>query len=89
MSSRLQIIIKFLFASLLLLIFIAGGIFILSTFGTTSFDTTSFTNVGFAIFAGCASVSFAWARNTEIEDHKQAAKIKHHGESLFLSALCF
>jgi len=76
----LQIILEFLFASLLLLIFIVGGIFILST---------SFINVSFTIFAGCASVIFAWARNTEIEDHKQAAKLKHHGESLFLSALCF
>jgi hypothetical protein len=87
MGVRLQAIIKVLFTILLLFIFLAGGIFIIFTFGKSSYDTTSITNAGFAIFAGCASVSFAWARTQT--DMKDIAKIKRHGENLFLSALCF
>lgn len=87
MKLFLQNIIRSFFALLLMLIFLAGGIFIISTFGNSSFDTTSITNVGFAIFAGCASVCFAWSRTSDFAG--DTARIKHYGESLFLSALCF
>jgi hypothetical protein len=83
----MQTAIKLFFGTLFLFIFLAGAIFILFTFSKTSFDTTSITNAGFAIFAGCSSVCFTWARN--MEDKKDIAKINNHGEKLFLSALCF
>jgi hypothetical protein len=79
--------IKIFFAVILVFVFIAGGSFIIFTFGKSSFDTTSFTNAGFAIFAGCASVCFSWARN--LEDRAMDNKITMYGEGLFLSALCF
>ncbi len=78
---------KVLFAIILLFVFFAGGIFIISTFGKSTFDTTSMTNAGFAIFAGCASVCFSWGRN--LEDRNLENKINIYGEGLFLSALCF
>lgn len=87
MKLYLQNIIRSFFAVFLLLIFLAGGIFIISTFGNSSFDTTSITNVGFAIFAGCASVCFAWSRVSDFPG--DTVRIKNYGESLFLSALCF
>src|SRR6476620_6894173 len=68
-------------------IFLSGALFILMTFGNPSFDPTSITNAGFAVFAGCASVCFSWARNTE--DPKVAGKIKLSGERFFFSSLCF
>lgn len=68
-------------------IFLSGALFILMTFGNPAFDTTYITNAGFAVFAGCASVCFSWARNTE--DLKVAAKIKLAGERFFFSSLCF
>ncbi len=71
----------------LVFIFLSGALFILMTFGNPSFDTTSITNAGFAVFAGCASVCFSWARNTE--DAKAAGKIKLSGERFFFSSLCF
>lgn len=71
----------------LVFIFLSGGLFILMTFGNPSFDTTSITNAGFAVFAGCASVCFSWARNTE--DTRAAGKIKLSGERFFFSSLCF
>jgi hypothetical protein len=83
----MQLAIKIVFGILLLFIFLAGAVFIIFTFSKASFDTTSITNAGFAIFAGCASVSFAWARN--LEDKNDISKINAHGENLFLSALCF
>ena len=83
----MQLAIKIFFGILLLFIFLAGGFFILFTFGKSSYNTTSITNAGFAIFAGCASVSFAWARN--LDDRRDIDRINRHGENLFLSALCF
>ena len=71
----------------LIFIFLSGALFILITFGNTSFDTTSITNAGFAIFAGCASVCFSWARNNE--DKVIADRIKLSGERFFFSSLCF
>lgn len=87
MKILVQNTIRIFFTVLLLLIFMAGGIFILFTFGKSSFDTTSITNVGFAIFAGCASVCFAWSR--VLESPADKLRIRQNGESLFLSALCF
>ena len=81
------ILVKIFFGIILLFVFLAGGIFIVFTFGKTTYDTTSITNAGFAIFAGCASVCFSWARN--LEDKVMENKINIYGESLFLSALCF
>ena len=81
-------LVKIFFGIILLFVFLAGGIFIIFTFGKTSYDTTSITNAGFAIFAGCASVCFSWARNLE-NNKVMHNKINIYGESLFLSALCF
>lgn len=83
----MQTFIKIFFGILLLFIFLAGAFFIVFTFGKSSYNTTSITNAGFAIFAGCASVSFAWARN--LGDQRDIDRINRHGENLFLSALCF
>jgi hypothetical protein len=83
----MQTVIKIFFSILLLFTFLAGGFFIIYTFVKSSHDTTYITNAGFAIFAGCASVSFAWARN--LEDRRDIDRINRHGENLFLSALCF
>lgn len=86
----MQLVIKIFFGILLLFIFLAGGIFILFTFGKSSYDTTSITNAGFAIFAGCSSVAFAWCRSLkEIGENRDLNRINKHGENLFLSALCF
>lgn len=83
----MQTVIKIFFGILLLFIFLAGGFFIVFTVGKSSYDSTPITYAGFAIFAGCASVSFAWARN--LEDRRDIDRINRHGEGLFLSALCF
>lgn len=83
-------LIKIFFAVILIFVFIAGGVFIILTFGKTSYDTTGITNAGFAIFAGCSSVCFSWARHLQERDEKKyEQKITIYGESLFLSALCF
>jgi hypothetical protein len=87
MKPYLKNLVKISFGAILLFIFLAGGIFIIFTFGKSSYDTTSITNAGFAIFAGCASVCFAWSRTSDYP--RDTAKIKQFGESLFLSALCF
>lgn len=86
----MQVVVRIFLSIILLFIFLAGAIFIIFTFGKSSYDTTSFTNAGFAIFAGCASVSFAWARNLkELDDTRDLYKVNRHGENLFLCALCF
>lgn len=78
---------RILVGTFLVFVFLSGGLFILMTFGNPAFDTTSITNAGFAVFAGCASVCFSWARNTE--DQRVAGKIKLSGERFFFSSLCF
>lgn len=78
---------KVIIGIFLVFIFLSGALFILITFGNRSFDTTSITNAGFAIFAGCASVCFSWARN--IDERIISHKIRLSGERFFFSSLCF
>lgn len=72
---------------LLVVIFLSGALVLLLTFGNPSFDSTSITNAGFAIFAGCASVCFSWARN--FEEKSISNKIRLCGERFFFTSLCF
>jgi len=73
-----------------LLVVLLSGFFVINLFTDPFYDTTKYTNFGFAIFISLASVSFSWVKSlNQKEGPIMISKIKAAAENSLYSGILF